>query len=163
MLYHIPLQLRAYKCTCRLCTGKRCILEHTHGSQGTSLLTDIHAPVLCWLIEQSPLLVHTKAVDKQDLPNGPGFGRAEPAASLHRSNKSSPSFFTSSAQPWWDLGLLTTTLSLKSYLGKACRCLREKGAVLEKRGLVCKGTSRCSSWRELGGSSRPVIHRCASG
>lgn len=74
MLYHMPLQLRAYKYICRLRTGRRCILEHPYASKATSLLTDVYASMLCWLIEKFALLVHTKAVDKQNLLNGPGFG-----------------------------------------------------------------------------------------
>lgn len=50
------------------------------------------------------------------------------ASSLHGSNKGSPCFSTSSAQPWWDLGLLAPTLSLESQSLQTypARCLREQ-------------------------------------
>lgn len=73
------------------------------------------------------------------------------ASSLHGSNKGSPCFSTSSAQPWWDLGLLAPTLSLESHLSRACRhTLHDaSGSSPRERGLVSEGTSGCSMPREL--------------
>lgn len=94
--------------------------------------------MLCWVIEQFTLFVHSEAADKQDLPNCPGFGQAGSLLLQHGPNRASPCFSTSS-ELWWHLGLLAASLHPapgvppgQSLQTSSAKCLRQKAAILEK-------------------------------